>query len=472
MLAIGCGNSEVVPDADLRDAAAVDTNQDAFVAPNVDAGGELDAFGGSDAFAGDDAFALDAFAESDAFAELDAHAEPDAFAEPDAYAPDAYVAPDAAPPCVARTEFCGLPADEDCDGNVDEGCGPCTVGQVTCAAGCCAVPETTLSTNGTYPDIDVDAMGNVYVLYSVPGGLWQTHLQRYDAATSRWTDREVGTSEGGYRSTLRLDAEGGVHVLSGRNFGALRYRYSTNGGVTWRTTTLVTMRQSSGGVSDFVVAPDGTIHIVFMEDTTIETPDALIYAHGPRGGALTRERLDVDTHAPGHPRIDLDSSGRPWVLFEADGPDGRATTSVRVMHHDGGAWRYEDIQEGTSLGLGRGREFCNRELIDVTGVDEARVLYSRGVVPELVLAQRSALGVWTTRIVPADPSATFDTEEAELVYVANGLRSHAGSPLRTYTSTTQLGGTAALRRVGNELYVAYGSRTTPGSLMFARLPLP
>ena len=75
-------------------------------------------------------------------------------------------------------------------------------------------------------------------------------------------------------------------------------------------------------------------------------------------------------------------------------------------------------------------------------------------------------------MVAVDSSASYDTEEAELVFAASGVRTYTGAPLRTYTSTTQRGSNVALRRVGNELYVAYESTTTRGNLMFARVPLP
>lgn len=380
--------------------------------------------------------------------------------------------------CVPMDLCDGEGGDEDCDGRVDEGCAECPVAHVTCVSGCCEVPETEISEKGAYPDLEVDGRGNVYVLYTVvSGGYWATRFARFDADTSTWSDQSLG-DEGSDRAVLKLDrARGILHALYARRSGALVYKTSTDGGMTWTEGPILPGTLGIGGTLDLTLAEDGTAHVVYIrEDGSVW--DELHYA--VLGASWSTEVLDSATTGIDHPRVVLGFADRPFIVYEAYEPEGVSSgRAVRMAHYDGAAWRYQNIIDDPALAYGRDRQYFNRFDVDITADDELRLSYSRagGTGPtQNVYATRSASGIWAEEVLPLDDVAGAALEyqaDGRLLFVGDGLelRQDTSGGWRTQALSERAGEGAAIQRVGDFLYVVYTSDITRDALMFARVPL-
>ncbi len=457
VITVGCGDNRrglgddtgTELDADLGDATS-DTN-------GADAGTDASADAGTDATADTSGPGTDAMTDTSRDAREDAPAA------------------DASRPGCAAEDLCdGEGGDEDCDGSFDEGCGECAISEVACVEGCCEVPETEIAEDGDFADIDVDARGNVYVVYTlVSGGPWRTRLARFDAETSRWSDQELGSAQGSNRAVVEVDDAGDVHVLLAGRDGAITYQRSSDGGRTFTARPNLPGTLGTGGTIDLVMAGD-TPHVVYMRENRSVWND-LIYAVW-NGSTWTTEQIDERTTGISHPRLAVGFGERPFIVYEAYEPSGSdERSSLRLAFDDGASLRFEDID--VSQGIGRSREYFNRAQVDITDGDELRVSYTRGVSTiENVYATRTRAGSWSERVLPLGTDVENATlayqEDGRLVVVSDGLMVH--QDVRGSWSTAlpmRRGEEPAIHRVGDFLYLAYGSTVSRDPLMFARVRL-
>lgn len=381
------------------------------------------------------------------------------------------------------TEACGNGSDDDCDGDADEGCGPCPVLTVSCAAGCCAVPEAQIVANGHWPSLAIDSAGRIFVSYTLATSASRTaRIAIYDPATATWADRHLG--QGGDRSVVRIGAGDRVHVLHGTDPAwamsgpNMLYQRSDDHGATFTPVGSIGLLEI-GGTLDLAIDSADRPHVAF--DGSVSGSSALVYAHHD-GTSWSTQRLDPTSGSIDHPRIALGFADRPSIVYEARvlgaPPSGSA---VRQVFFDGSSWVARDVDAGAYYSETDVRFAAYDHEVD--GDDSARLLYARrtGTVTELVLASRTAgpTGTWT----PTALSGASHLGNARLgrtasgapFAISNGLALHREGVGGAWTTTpTGPAGTEpAIARLGSAVYVVYtGAR--PGAthpLLLTRIDL-
>ncbi|MFK8002497.1 MAG: hypothetical protein AB8H86_23100 [Polyangiales bacterium] len=418
------------------------------VADRVDAGV---ADGGSSDSSRFDASLVDT--ESiDVSASLDAPASVDA--SPDAGANDE----------CTTVDFCdGLSRDDNCDEEVNEGCGLCAAGFAECPGGCCEVAETVLAEMGEYPSMFVDDRGNILVAYTASR---LTHLARYDAEGSAWTDRLV-SDRGGKRPRVHVDASNRVHLLINAErspFGEVdmvEYRWSDDGGETWEVAPW--LRRTPSEAADWAFGADGAVHLVVHD--YLRGRGYFTYAIWSEGAWVFDEFLDIES--ADQPLLRLGFADRPYVLYGG--------STVRVSFFDGGSWRHEIVDEGLTYGELRGS--YRDHGLHLFGDGSLRVQYERrglnGESVENVIAERSVDGTWTEEQGPSGTLGALQLLDTPLgwVGVSDGmtLHTHDGAGWLSQAIDGAAGRNGEALYTTGGLYMVY--TTDAGRLTFARRSL-
>lgn len=371
--------------------------------------------------------------------------------------------PDGQSTCAAA-ERCDGVVDDDCDGVVDEDCGRCPLLAIACPTGCCPVDRWEVAQQAaTGTAIDVDDAGNIYFAYTLPsGGPWTTAISIYDAEPGTWRTTPLGG--GTYRTRVKVDAQGRVHVLYGTSGGALYYGRSDDHGMTFSSTLIGTL--NIGGMFDLALDSTGAPHVAYAGDAQYTSFSDLRYAHiGPSG--WTTEIVDADSHSCDYPDIELGFADRPHIVYDAYLPPGVDATTKRYAFDNGNRWVFENLDTQTAGHQFTGDTYFSSHVLRVAADDSRELLYTRhdGDADVLVLAKRGPLDAdaWQeTAITGASDFATpslFVEADGAHGAVSDGLRVHRESAGAAWTSAA-LGvpGThVSTARRGSHLYVGYVS---------------
>lgn len=392
---------------------------------------------------------------------IDAGTDPDGGGGDDA-------APDGASACAAA-ESCDGVVDDNCDGTVDEGCGRCPLLTVACPAGCCAVDRWEVDTvSAIGASIDVAADGTIYYAYAIPSSsAWQSKLAVYDPGPGTW--RAFPLTAGTYRTRVRLDGLGRVHVAYGSSGGPLLYRRSDDRGMTFSAAVTVGTL-NIGGLFDLEIDSADQPHLAYAGDAQFTYSSDLRYAH-LTGTTWTTEILDPDTGASDFPDLALGFADRPHIVYEAYHPPGSTSTTKRYAFDNGNRWIFENLDVlGSSQTYGD--SYFSGHTLRVDATDAREVLFTRteGSVMTLRLARRGPGDLDTWAVSPVTGATAFGTPALFVDAagargaVSDGLRLHReGGTTWASTPIDVLGSKVAVARRGRFLYLAFTGAATDDS---------
>ncbi|MCA9300222.1 MAG: hypothetical protein KDA28_14210, partial [Phycisphaerales bacterium] len=227
-----------------------------------------------------------------------------------------------------------------------------------------------------------------------------------------------------------------------------------------------------GGTVDLALDSTGRPHVVYMpQDPAPSTyRQDLWYAYWD-GTAWVRTQIDAGTGDFDRPRIDVDASDRPHIVYGAYLPSrvdaSPSDFSIRHAFFDGGSWQTEDIDVGREY-VGGADPYAEVQ-IDLGLTDDARALYyvdlgtPSAPDPTPIYAVRSAgpSGVWTRTTLTGltgHYNSQLERDAAGVpVLVSDGLNIHRPAPWSTTPAIR--GQDPAIVRVGDRLFVAYGVPT-------------
>ena len=162
-----------------------------------------------------------------------------------------------------------------------------------------------------------------------------------DALRHRWAQR---LADGSLHVIAEVQAVGGAQLLHGHRPGAA--------GAAWTFEVLPAI--PDGDVSQYRIAPDGTIHALYTTTTYPCDPCNLDLYHGERasGGQWTTDTVqaskwgDPNDEFATMPSMAIDGNGQPWVAvaFQTRTTTGSLITSdLRVYGRTGSTWCGESI---------------------------------------------------------------------------------------------------------------------------------
>lgn len=240
-------------------------------------------------------------------------------------------------------ENCSTVSDDDCDGNVLDGCA-CLPGSVeacytgpagTQNQGICAPGSRTCNANGMSWGA---CMGQTLPVLEQCSNMVDEDCDG-TADEAVWSSRTVSSSAPGPHSELAIGANGTIYALYHDTFfDDLVLSEATPGGAFVDTTI---DNSAPGPTPRLVVDAAGGVHVLY-HDTFF---DDLVYAYRPPGGAFTN--TTVDNNAPGpEPMLVVDASLRVHILYHdtffndvdyATKPAGGVFTTVTVDNNAPGA---------------------------------------------------------------------------------------------------------------------------------------
>lgn len=267
----------------------------------------------------------------------------------------------------------------------------CGLLQTVCATGCCDVdtyvvkPADGLSR--TYPSIQADTAGNLYIAYTtVSSGLWTSGLAKYTAATNTWTDKRIWDS-GGYHPVVRVDHDGGVHLaLSSDNPRVAIYMHSSNGGATFSPSTLPG-QLVIGGECDMAVDAQNNPHFVCGSEGAWNEKSPMYATR--RGNAWSVEFLG---------RSLFPQNGMAGRIAIWNAPDGTAQPRILGPAGEFAAWNGNRwIAEAVPTGAPPFSGHAERDTLTlaVNQRDEAQALFFRVRDRAVYTANRTSQG-WVT----------------------------------------------------------------------------
>src|ERR1043166_578408 len=168
---------------------------------------------------------------------------------------------------------------------------------------------------GRYSSIAVSSSGNEFVSHydATNGNLLYT--ETFERPISYWavdTGPSGPEAGGGDGTAIALDGAGKVHLVA-HDLTNRRLRYVTNASGTFIATT-IDSTGSNGTAPKIVIAPDGSIHILYRSDHTLQAN--LKHATLPSGGSswLIEEILPFTTTLISW-SLSVDSSGKLHVSY-------------------------------------------------------------------------------------------------------------------------------------------------------------
>ncbi len=174
-----------------------------------------------------------------------------------------------------------------------------------------------------YPDIAVDASGNLHVVWDdfTPGN-WEIFYKRSTdgGVTWSWNKRLSWNSGGSSNPDIAVDASGNLHVVwcdSSPGNWEIFYKRSTDGGATWSTVRRISW--NSGPSVGPVIAVDSAanLHVVWYDESLSSGFPEIFYKKSTDGGATwsASKRLTWTSGPSYDPDIAVDSAGNPHVVW-------------------------------------------------------------------------------------------------------------------------------------------------------------
>lgn len=321
-------------------------------------------------------------------------------------------------------DFCGNEWDDNCDGEIDEGCGPCAFDEVVCESGCCAEEVVLAPRRLTSPSAVTDSRGNIYVAWC-GRDLSDIGFAFFDAETSTW---RTSTGNGycdrvsGFLEIFRNETTGLLSIVTRANRFLYMYRSDDNGR-TWSSLDLPDWSDwsppSVQGI-DVAVDSDDSVHVIQQEMVSGSVPGPLHY--GVFSDAWTTERsAGVCSQVP---QISLNDDDEPVIACGVvDG--GHYDLEVLSRNSVGNGWeRHVATDDAANYGI------ANVQLVNAPD-DTLAALYlarDRNGAETTVwrIARGRTGGDWiTTDVVVPDASLgmahlIYDADQAGVVVTARG----------------------------------------------------
>jgi hypothetical protein len=132
---------------------------------------------------------------------------------------------------------------------------------------------TRTSTYSGYPDIAVDSLDNLHVVWSEDiNGNGDIFYKKGTDAGATWPlgRRLTNTAAGSEHPAIAIDSSNHIHVVwSDATSGNMEiyYRKSTNGGATWTPSQRLTWTSGGSYFPDLTIDSGGNLHVVWHDST-------------------------------------------------------------------------------------------------------------------------------------------------------------------------------------------------------------